>query len=86
MSVKERLVNTHIDVCISRRQATAVRDSSGSGRSGGEQPRLELQKVPKRNFALDKEGTLRAVLRRYGLPATGTKDALIARYKEFHLR
>lgn len=88
MSVKAELVNAHIDVCLSRQAADERRAAGETARPSGRDSggAGALQRVPKRNFALDKEATLRSVLRKYRLPTTGTKATLVARYREFQLR
>ncbi|CAG9461065.1 unnamed protein product [Pedinophyceae sp. YPF-701] len=91
MSVRVGLINTHVDTCLEKQGGGGGAGAAHVEHAVAAKPRAAhrgtaLAKVPKRNFALDKEASLRAALGRYGLSTDGKKPVLVARYNEYRVR
>lgn len=95
VGVQEGLINSHVDVCLTRGGAfgSAIAEAVGGESSpkdefGNENSdeQYAMAKLPKLVYHIMKDKPLRKLLSDAGLSAVGRRDQLIDRHKEFTLR
>ena len=95
VGVQEGLINSHVDVCLTRGGAfgSAIAEAVGGYSSpkdefGNENSdeQYAMAKLPKLVYHIMKDKPLRKLLSDAGLSAVGRRDQLIDRHKEFTLR
>ena len=94
IGVQEGLINSHVDVCLTRGGAfgSAIADAVGHGSSPKSAFAVDLTedemiaKLPKLVYHIMKDRPLKKLLADVGLGTNGRREQLIERHKEFTLR